>query len=197
VSATETLACVACGEPFERRVGGRGRKALRCARPECIKARKGTAVPREARDRQPAAGHDIVGVLADAEQRACAQDERLFFTRLAAFRKALDASEDHAPVRDALVDLIASAACWASVIDPALGAEHELPGPRWPLAAKPAAVITPPSVTPCSAPEPDAAQRTTTTFARQRYLEALHAHAESLDPGAALDRLERALGLAA
>jgi hypothetical protein len=182
--------CSACGEAFEQ--NARGRLAQYCKRPECLLARGKRAPASEAvRGRPPAVS--ISAPLADAAKRALLGDEQRFFARLQALKHALAAGE-HAASRDALLDLIASAGCWAAAINPNAGQESQVPGPQWPV-AKAAPVVTAQRI-PASEQVQLAPVRTHPgAAATDRYVEALAARAGDLDTEQALDRPERILGL--
>jgi hypothetical protein len=136
-------------------------------------------------------------VLVDAAARLAVGDKRRdnadqhFFPRLQVLREALKAGE-HAASRDALIDLIASAAAWAARINPG-AAEGPVPGPSWPTPAKPTVQL------------PEVARGETIMVAPVRtqpganavasYVEQLSSRASELDAEQALDRLERILGL--
>lgn len=183
-----TGTCEACGGAFTQ--NARGRRARFCKRAECVLARggKAPAVNPQDRHRPPAVTGRVKPLLDDAGSRAVLGDERLFFTRLAAFKRALEAG-DHPVSRDALLDLIAASACWAAVIDP--DEEGEIPGPRWPSPARPPVVLS-------DVARPLVPMRTQPgANAVGEYVQALTARADDLDTEQALDRLERLLGLAA
>jgi hypothetical protein len=181
--------CAACGEAFEQ--NARGRLAQYCKRPACLLARGKRAPASEAvRGRPPAVS--ISAPLADAAKRALLGDEQRFFARLGALRHALAAGE-HAASRDALLDLIASAGCWAAAINPNAGQESQIPGPHWPVAAKPAVQSAGVARSETVALQP--VRTHPGAAATDRYVEALAARAGDLDTEQALDRLERILGL--